>query len=339
MKRLAVCLILIFLLAAPALRAQGSGSPTLDAVRARGFLICGVSGTTPGFSLPDSRGEMRGSDADFCRSVAAAALGDAARVRFVALSSTNRFTALQSGEVDILARTTTWTLGREASLGLLFAGVTFYDGTAFMVKTASGVRAARDLNGATICILPGTSTELAVSDWFRQNGMRFTPVLIDSTNELRAAFLADRCDSYATDSSSLAAFRFNAGEGREAFTLLPELISKEPLGPLVRKGDDKWFDIVRWTLFALLAAEEQGVTSANARDQLASTSPDIRRLLGVDGDLGRALGLDPRWAFTVITQVGNFEEQWQRNMAPLGLARGVNALWSRGGLHYPPPFR
>ncbi|HEY4250990.1 MAG TPA: amino acid ABC transporter substrate-binding protein [Roseomonas sp.] len=339
MKRLAACLAALCLAVAPAARAQGSGSPTLDAMRARGALVCGVSGTTPGFSLPDSGGEMRGSDADFCRSVAAAALGDASRVRFVALSSTNRFTALQSGEVDLLARTATWRLGREASLGLMFTGVTFYDGTAFMVKTASGLRSARDLDGATICILPGTSTELAVSDWFRQNGLRFTPLLIDSTTALRGAFLADRCDAYATDSSALAAFRANAGDRRDDFTLLPELISKEPLGPVVRKGDDRWFDIVRWTLFALLAAEEGGVTSANAREQLGSANPDIRRLLGADGALGPQLGLDPRWAFTVITQLGNFAEQWQRNLAPLGLSRGVNALWSQGGLHYSPPFR
>jgi general L-amino acid transport system substrate-binding protein len=331
--------LLAGLLAAPGLRAQGSGSPTLDAVRARGHLVCGVSGTTAGFSLPDSRGEMRGSDADFCRSVAAAVLGDATRVRFVSLSSTNRFTALQSGEVDLLARTATWTLGREASLGLLFAGVTFYDGTAFMVRASSGVRSARELDGAAICILPGTSTELAVADWFRHARMRFTPVLIDSTNELRAAFLAGRCDSYATDASALAAFRFAAGDRREEFALLPEVISKEPLGPFVRKGDDKWFDIVRWTLVALLAAEEFEVTAANARERLADANPDIRRLLGADGELGRALGLDPRWAFNVIVQLGNYGEQWQRNIAPLGIARGANALWTQGGLHYPPPIR
>jgi general L-amino acid transport system substrate-binding protein len=329
---------LLLLAAAPAM-AQGNGSATLEAVRARGVLACGISGTTAGFSLPDSRGEMRGLEADFCRAVAAATLGDANRVRFVVLSSTNRFTALQSGEIDLLVRSATWTLGREASLGLLFAGVIFYDGTGFLVRTDSGVRDARGLDGATICILPGTSTELAVADWFRQHRIRFTPVLIDSVNELRAAFLANRCDAYSTDTSALAAFRLTTGRPVADFTLLPDIISKEPLGPVVRKGDDRWFDIVRWSLFALLTAEEAGITAAGAEAALRSTNPEVRRLVGVEGDLGRQLGLDPRWAYNIIRQVGNFEEVWDRNIAPLGLQRGMNALWSRGGVQYAPPFR
>ncbi|KAA5609473.1 amino acid ABC transporter substrate-binding protein [Rhodovastum atsumiense] len=332
-------LTLLASLAVSPAHAEGSGSPTLDAVRARGELLCGVSGTTPGFSFPDSRGVIRGGDADICRAVAAAALGDANRVRFVLLTSVNRFVALQSGEVDLLARTVSWTLGREASLGLLFGNVNFYDGTGFMVKAAAGVTSVKELNGATICVLPGTSTELVLADWFRLQKMSFTPVLIDSTNELRAAFMAGRCDAYATDTSSLAGFRHSLGDKRGNVTLLPETISKEPLAPAVRKGDDKWFDLLRWTQFAMLAAEEFGITSANVDGFQASTNPDIRRLLGLDGELGRALGVDRRWAYAVIRQVGNAAEVWDRNFAPLGLARGRNALSDQGGLGYAPPLR
>jgi general L-amino acid transport system substrate-binding protein len=319
--------------------AQGSGSPTLDAVRARRVLFCGVSGTNPGFAFADSRGEMRGSEADFCRAVAAATLGDASKVKFVTLTSTNRFTALQSGEVDLLVRTATWSLGRETSLGLLFAGITFYDGTAFMVHAPSGVRSARELDGATICILPGTTTELAVADYFRRTNMRFTPVLIDNVSELRSVFRNGRCDSYSTDASALASFRYGEGDAAGNYVLLPEVISKEPLGPLVRKGDDKWFDIVRWTHFAMLAAEELELTSANVEGSTGSANPDVRRLLGVDGDLGRSMGLDNRWAFNIIRQVGNYAEVWDRAITPLGIPRGQNQLWSRGGLQYAPPIR
>ena len=319
--------------------AQGSGSPTLDAVRARGAVNCGVSGTTPGFSFPDSRGIMRGSDADLCRAVAAAALGDAEKVRFVMLTSVNRFTALQSGEIDILSRGVTWTLGREASLGLLFTAVSFYDGTGFMVQGASGVKSAKELDGATICILPGTSTELAVADWFRHQGLKFTPVLIDDTNQLRAAFLSGRCDSYSTDSSSLAAFRYNEKEKGQGFVILPEIISKEPLAPAVRKGDDKWYDLIRWTQFAMVTAEELGIDSANVETSTASTNPDVRRLLGVEADLGKSLGVDNRWAYAIVKQVGNAAEVWDRDIAPLGIPRGRNAPAARGGLAYAPPLR
>jgi len=328
------------LLGLSAARAQLSGSATLDAVRARGAVLCGVSGTNPGFAFPDSQGMMRGSEADFCRAVAAATLGDAGRVKWVVLTSTNRFTALQSGEVDLLDRTATWTLGREANLGLLSTGVTFYDGTGFMVQAASGVKSAAELNGATICVLPGTSTELAVADYFRRQGMQFTPILIDSVNELRGAFTAGRCDAYSTDTSALASTRFNEPPARrENLVLLPEVISKEPLGPLVRKGDDKWFDIVRWTHFAMLAAEEAGLTAANVDAAAESANPDVRRLLGTEGDLGKALGLDNRWAYAAIKQVGNYGEVWDRNIAPLGIPRTLNQLWSKGGLQYPPPLR
>ena len=340
MSRRVLCIAALLMGAVPMLaQAQASGSPTLDAVRARGQVLCGISGTTPGFSLPDSRGVMRGNDADLCRAVAAAALGDAERVKFVPLSSVNRFTALQSGEVDVLSRGVTWTLGREASLGLMFTAVDFYDGTGFLVAAASGVTSAKGLDGATICVLPGTSTELAVADYFRTRGARFTPVLIDGTSELRSTFLSGRCDAYATDTSALAGFRSSLGDRAGQYLLLPEVISKEPMAPAVRKGDDKWFDLVRWTQFAMLTAEELGVTSATVDAQLASGNPDVRRLLGVDGDLGRALGVDNRWAYAVIKQVGNTAEVWDRNIAPLGLLRGRNGLSSNDGLRYAPPIR
>ena len=340
MNRIIGLIVLCLLPGLSIAQAQQSGSATLDAVRTRGVVRCGVSGTNTGFAFPNSRGVMEGSEADFCRAVAAATLGDASKVQWVILTSTNRFAALQSGEIDLLNRTATWTLGREANLGLEFAGTTFYDGTGFMVKKAAGVKSAAELNGATICVLPGTSTELAVADYFRNKGMTFTPILIDSVNELRATFMAGRCDAYSTDTSALASTRFHeAPDKRQELVLLPEIISKEPLGPVVRKGDDKWFDIVRWTNFAMIAAEEEGLTTANVDEAVSSTSPDVRRLLGMDGDLGKALGLDNRWAYNIIKQVGNYGEVWDRNIAPLGIPRSLNQLWNKGGLQYPPPLR
>ncbi|MDA8253267.1 MAG: amino acid ABC transporter substrate-binding protein [Rhodospirillales bacterium] len=323
---------------ASAAHAQASGSATLDAVRARGQLVCGVAGGVPGFSLPDSQGVMRGLDADGCRAIAAAVFGDANKVRYVNLSTENRFTALQSGEIDVLIRSTTWTLGREANLGGLFAGVNYYDGTGFLVKTASGVKSARELDGATICVQPGTSTELAIADYFRNNNMKFTPLLIENRAELESAFLSGRCDTYSTDSSALATFRATQPK-KEDFVLLPEIISKEPLSYMVRKGDDKWFDIVRWTYFAQLTAEEEGVTSKNVDDQMTSTNPNVRRLLGLEGDMGKALSLDNKWAYNIVRQVGNFGEMWDRDIAVLGVPRGINNLWTKGGLQYAPPLR
>jgi general L-amino acid transport system substrate-binding protein len=317
--------------------AQGSGSATLDAVRARGQVICGVGGSIPGFSLPDSQGVMRGLDADSCRVVAAAALGDASKVKFVPLTTQNRFTALQSGEIDLLIRTTTWTLGREANLGGMFTGINFYDGTGFLVKKASGVKSVSAMDGATICVQPGTSTELAIQDWFRVHNMKFTPVLIDSLTEVESTFLSGRCDAMSSDSSQLATFR-GSQPNRDDLLVLPELISKEPLAAMVRKGDDKWFDLVRWGQFAQLNAEEEGITSKNVDDMMKSTNPDIRRLLGLEGDMGKALGVDNKWAYNIIKQVGNFAEMWDRNMTPLGVQRGLNALWNKGGLQYAPPI-
>jgi general L-amino acid transport system substrate-binding protein len=320
-------------------QAPASGSPTLDAVRSHGQLSCGVSGDVPGFSLPDSQGVMRGIDSDGCRAIAAAIFGDASKVKFVPLTTQNRFTALQSGGIDVLIRETTWTLGREASLGLLFTGVNFYDGTGFLVKKALGVNSAKQLDGATVCVQPGTSTELAIADYFRANNMKFTPIEIADLQQIQQAFLSGRCDVYSTDSSALGTFRFTRGSQANDFVLLPELISKEPLGPSVRKGDDKWFDIVRWVGFALLDAEDHGVNSKNVDDMTKSEVPDIRRLLGLDGDLGKQLGLDNKWAYYAIKQVGNFGEVWDRNMAPMGIPRGLNNLWSHGGLMYSPPLR
>ncbi len=317
-----------------------STADTVAAIRARGQLICGVSVNAPGFALPDSRGEFRGLDVDTCRAVAAAILGDATKVRFVPNTAVQRFPMLQSGELDMLARNTTWTLGREASLGLAFAGINFYDGQGFMVRRASGVTSARQLDGATICVQPGTTTELNLADYFRANRMRFTPVVIEQAEEIRAAFVAGRCDAYTNDASSLASFRATRTTDADSFVLLPEIISKEPLGPVVRKGDWKFFDIVRWALYAQIAAEELGVTSANVEEMArTSTNPDIMRLLGRSGDLGQALGVDNQWAVRIIRQVGNYGEMYERSITPIGIPRGVNNLWNNGGLHYAPPIR
>jgi general L-amino acid transport system substrate-binding protein len=319
--------------------AQGSGSATLDAAKARGQVLCGMAGTVPGFSLPDSQGVMRGLDADTCRAVTAAALGDVTKTKFVPTTTQNRFTALQSGEVDLLSRSTTWTLVREGNLGLEFAWVNFYDGTGFLVKTASGVKTGKELDGATVCVQPGSTTELADSDFFRLNNMKFTPILIADLAEIQSAFLSGRCDAYSTDASALATFRFSQGDKATDLLLLPDIISKEPLGVMVRKGDDKWFDIVRWTFAAMITAEEKGISSQNVDTFMDSKDPDIRRLLGVEGDLGKALGLDPKWAYNVIKQVGNLGEVWDRNITPMGVTRGINNIWTKGGLQYAPPIR
>ncbi len=324
--------------AAPAF-AQGSGSATMDSIRSKGQLVCGVSTGVAGFSLADTQGVVKGIDADTCRAVAAAVLGDGNKIRFVPTTTTNRFTALQSGEIDLLVRSTTWTLGREGNLGLMFAGVNFYDGTGFLVKTSTGVKSAKELNGATICVQPGTSTELAIADYFRLNNLKFSPILIQDLAEIQNTYASGRCDAYSTDLSALAAYRFQQGPKATEHTLLPDIISKEPLGLMVRKGDDKFFDVVRWTLFAMFQAEESGVTMKNVDEMTKSTTPDIRRLLGAEGDLGKALGVDNKWVVNVIKAVGNYGEMWDRTITPMGIPRGVNNLWNKGGLHYPPPIR
>ena len=319
--------------------AQGSGSATLDAAKGRGQVLCGVAGQVPGISLPDSQGVMKGLDADSCRAITAAALGDVSKVKFVVTTTQNRFTALQSGEVDVLSRSTTWTLGREGNLGLEFAWVNYYDGTGFLVKKSSGVKAAKEMDGATICVQPGTSTELAINDFYRLNNLKFTPILIQDLSEIQNAFLSGRCDAYSTDASPLATFRSSQGPKADDLVLLPDIISKEPLGVMVRKGDDKWFDIARWTFIAMITAEEKGITSANIDSFMNSTDPDVRRLLGLEGDMGKALGVDNKWAYNVIKQVGNFGEMWDRNITPMGVPRGINNIWTKGGLQYAPPIR
>jgi general L-amino acid transport system substrate-binding protein len=329
----------VFALAGQALAQGAAGPDTVGAIRARGQLVCGVAINSAGFALPDSRGEFRGLDVDTCRAVAAAILGDATRVRFLPNTTVQRFPMLQSGEIDILVRNTTWTLGRESSLGLAFAGINFYDGQGFMVRRNAGVTSARQLDGATVCVQPGTTTELNLADYFRTNRMRFTPVVIENVEEIRAAFVSGRCDAYTNDASSLASFRATQQNPND-FLLLPELISKEPLGPVVRKGDWRYFDIVRWSLFAQIAAEELGVTSANVEEMArTSTNPDVQRLLGRTGDLGRSMGLNNDWVVQIIRQVGNYGEMYERNITPIGIPRGVNNLWNNGGLHYAPPIR
>ena len=337
-------------LAGPVL-AQGNGqggtaaganpgpSPTMSAIRSRGQLVCGVAGDVAGLSLPDSKGVMRGIDADGCRMVAAAILGSGDKVRYVPLTTENRFTALQSGEVDVLIRETTWTLGREANLGLLFASINFYDGTGFLVKKSAGVNSVKELDGATICVQPGTSTELAVADYFRSNKLKFTPLNIESVTDIQNAFIAGRCDAYTTDESALGAFRAQQSNKAD-YVLLPELISKEPLGPSVRKGDDKFFDLVRWSFYVPVIAEEKGITQENVTDLAKSaTDPESRRMLGLEGDMGKALGVGNDWAVNIIKSVGNYGEVFDRNLAPLGIPRGINNLWSKGGLQYAPPLR
>ena len=339
MKRFLRASVLALAFAGSPVWAQGSGSATIDAIVKRGEVLCGTSGVTPGFSLPDSQGVMRGLDADRCRTVAAAILGDARRTRFVITTTQNRFTILQGGEIDVLTRAVTWTLGREGNLGLSFAGINFYDGTGFLVKATSGITSARQLDGAAVCVAPGSSTELAVADYFRQHNMKFNPVLIQDTAEIRGAYLAGRCDTYSTDASGLAGYRFIQGDRAGEHVLLPEVVSKEPLGVMVRKGDAKFFDLVRWTMFVGLIAEEHGLSQANVDQALASNVPEIRRLLGLEGDMGRALGVDNRFGYNIIKQVGSYADMWQRNIVPVGIPRGLNRLWNQGGLHYAPPLR
>ena len=312
---------------------------TLATIRARGQLVCSHAPSTVGFSLPDSQGVWRGIDVDYCRAIAAAVLGDANRIRVVPSSTQQRFTMLQSGEIDVLIRSTTWTLAREASLGLAFAGVNVYDGQGFMVHRDSGVTSARQLDGATVCVQPGTTTELNMADFFRTNRLRYTPVIIENIEEIRNAFISRRCDAYTNDASSLASFAAGQGANAGRYLLLPEIISKEPLGPVVRKGDWRFFDAVRWVHFALVTAEELGITAANIDEFASSTNPDVQRFLGRTGDLGRMMGLDNDWAVKVVKAVGNFGEVWERNMTPIGFPRGVNNLWNRGGLQYAPPMR
>jgi general L-amino acid transport system substrate-binding protein len=315
---------------------------TLDNIKQKGFIQCGVSTGLAGFSNPDDAGNWSGLDVDVCRAVAAALFGDTDAVRYTPLNATERFTALQSGEVDLLSRNTTWTLTRDSALGLDFVGVTYYDGQGFMVPQALGVKSALELDGASVCVQPGTTTELNLADYFRANNMSYEPVVIERLEEVTNAYDQGRCDVYTTDQSGLYAAR-TVLSNPDQHVVLPEVISKEPLGPVVRHGDNEWGDIVRWTLYAMLEAEEYGVTSQNVDDQKAnSTNPAVRRLLGVEGDLGQGLGLAPEWGYNIIAQVGNYAEIFERNVGqetPLKIQRGLNALWTEGGLQYAMPVR
>ena len=328
--------------AAAALLSTTAGAATLDDVKKKGFVQCGVSQGVPGFSNPDQSGNWTGIDVDVCRAVAAAVLRDASKVKYTPLSAKERFTALQSGEIDVLSRNTTWTLVRDTALGLNFAGVNYYDGQGFMVHTELGVKSAKELAGASVCVQIGTTTELNMADYFRSNNMDYKPVVFEKADEVVAAYDAGRCDVYTTDQSGLAAQRQKLKDPA-AHMVLPEVISKEPLGPVVRHGDDQWLDVVKWSLYAMLEAEEYGVSSQNADSMKGSSkNPVIKRLLGIEGDLGKNLGLDSEWAFRIIKQVGNYGESFERYVGPktkLQLPRGVNALWKDGGLMYPMPVR
>ncbi|KAA0010807.1 amino acid ABC transporter substrate-binding protein [Billgrantia pellis] len=314
---------------------------TLENTLERGAVQCGVSDGLPGFSAPDDQGEWQGLDVDVCRAVAAAVFGDSEAVRYISLNAVERFTALQSGEVDVLSRNTTWTTTRDTTLGLNFTGVTFYDGIGFMINKDLGVSSAKELDGAAICVQSGTTTELNVADYFRANGMEFDPIVFDTSEQTVGGYEAGRCDVLTSDSSQLAALRIQLSDPDQS-VILPEIISKEPLGPVVRQGDDKWFNIVKWTLFAMLNAEEMGITSENVDEMLESDNPDIARLLGRDGNYGEAMGLSADWAYNIIKQVGNYGESYDRNVgmdSPLQIERGINALWTEGGIQYAPPIR
>lgn len=325
-------------------RSGAGGAPagaTLDLVRTRGYLQCGVSQGLPGFSNPDDRGNWAGIDVDFCRAVAAAIFGDPAKIKFRPLSAKDRFTALQSGEVDLLSRNTTWTMSRDTSLGFNFAGVIYYDGQGFIVKKQSGIASAAQLDGATICTQTGTTTELNLADFFRSQKMSYKILAFEKNEEALSAYDGGRCDAYTTDASGLHAQRLQLKEPA-AHTVLPEVISKEPLGPAVRQGDARWEDIVRWTLFALINAEDLGVTSANVDEMAKSQNPEIKRLLGTEGAYGETLGLSREWAADAIRAVGNYGEMFERDVGlktPLAIPRGLNALWKNGGLMYAPPVR
>jgi len=315
---------------------------TLDAVKSRGQVVCGVNTSGPGFSNADSQGKWTGLDVDFCKAVAAAVLNDANKVKFVPLNSQQRFTSLQAGEVDVLSRNSTWTLTRDASLGIVFTGINYYDGQGFMVPKKLSIASAKKMNGATVCVQAGTTSEKNVADYFGANNMKYKPVVFDTAEAITSAFFSGRCQVYTTDMSDLAGARTKAPKADD-YVILPEVISKEPLGPSVRRGDDEWFEIVRWTLFAMLEAEEDGLTQGNVDSQKASSKDhNVQRFLGVSEDTGKLLGLDKEWAYRIVKQVGNYGESFERNLgpkSPVGLPRGVNNLWTKGGLMYAPPIR
>ena len=331
--------------AAFGLMASAAFAGTLDDVKAKGFVQCGVNTALAGFSAPDDKGEWTGLDVDFCRAVAAAVFGDGTKVKFTPLSAKDRFTALQSGEVDILSRNTTWTIGRDTALGLNFAGVTYFDGQGFMINAQKlpGVNSTLQLSGASVCVQSGTTTELNLADYFKANNLEYNPVVFEKVEEANAAYDSGRCDAYTTDQSGLYAIRLTLAAPGD-HVVLPEIISKEPLGPAVRQGDDHWFDVVTWTYFALLNAEELGITQANVEEMKNSPNPEIKRVLGVEAEtkIGTDLGLTNDWVVNIIKATGNYGEIFEKNVgagSPLKISRGINALWTKGGLQYGVPIR
>jgi general L-amino acid transport system substrate-binding protein len=330
----------VMLASALAMSAGSVSAATLDEVQGKGHVQCGVSQGLPGFSNFDDKGNWSGVDVDLCRAVAAAVFGDDSKVKYTPLSAKERFTALQSGEVDILSRNTTWTATRDTALGLNFAGVNYYDGQGFMVRKDLGVNSAKELSGASICTNTGTTTELNVSDYFRANNMDYTVVAFEKADEVVAAYDSGRCDVYTTDQSGLYAQRIKLKDP-SAHKVLPDVISKEPLGPVVRQGDDQWFNLVKWSLFCMVNAEELGVTSSNAMAQAKGDNPAIKRLMGQEGSFGENMGVSPTWCGNIVSSVGNYGESFARNLSiePLNISRGVNELWSKGGLQYAPPIR
>jgi general L-amino acid transport system substrate-binding protein len=340
LSRLAACALLAagaLTTATPALAGK-----TIDAIKARGQLACGVNTGLAGFSAADSAGNWTGLDVDICKAIAASLLGDANKVKWVPLTAQQRFTALQSGEIDILSRNTTWTLTRDASLGLNFVGVTYYDGQGFMVPAKGKVKSAKQLKGATVCVQSGTTTEKNLTDYSRTNNLGIKPVVFEKLEAANGAYFSGRCQAYTTDASGLASIRNKEAKNPADHLILPELISKEPLGPAVRRGDDEFFAIAKWVVYALIEAEEYGITSANADQMKSSTDPVVQRILGTSEDTGKLLGLDKDWAYRAIKAVGNYGEIFERNVGPksaLGLPRGVNNLWNKGGIMYAPPVR
>ena len=336
MKRIATLAALVL-----AVTAQGVSAQTLKAVKDRGMLNCGANGSLAGFGLPDAQGNWTGLDVDFCRAIAAAVIGDANKVKYVPLSAKDRFTALQSGEVDVLARNTTWTSSRDTSLGLNFVGVNYYDGQGFMVRKSLKVNSALELAGASICVQQGTTTELNLADFFSANKMQLKSVTFATANEAVKAYDAGRCDAYTTDASALYAERLRV-TNPDDHVILPEIISKEPLGPVVRHGDDQWYDIVKWTLFAMIDAEELSISSKTLDEAMKSPNPEIKRFVGTEGNYGEQLGLTKDWSVQIIKQVGNYGESFERNVgmgSPLKIDRGLNKLWTKGGIQYAPPIR
>ena len=338
MKR--VSLVVTFALAA-GFTAQAASAQTLKTVKDRGQLSCGVSQGLPGFSTPDDKGNWTGLDVDICRAIAAAVFNDPTKIKFVPLSAKDRFTALQSGEIDVLSRNTTWTLSRDTSLGANFTGVTYYDGQGFMVKKSLKVNSALELNSASVCVQQGTTTEQNLADYFKGNNMKYEVIAFGTNDEAVKAYESGRCDVFTTDVSGLYADRLKLANAAD-HVVLPEVISKEPLGPMVRHGDDQWFDIVKWSLYAMVAAEELGITQKNVDEMVKSDKPEIKRAVGTDGNLGEQLGLTKDWLVRIVKAVGNYGESFERNVgsgSKLGIARGLNNLWNKGGIQYAPPIR